>query len=182
MRDHIEKARQEYLSKLDEDGRKKYLEKASKARAQKIRKNQKIEMVHNYLRSLAVGDPNNPDDRAKTAARIRDALVQEGVTSGRVLKAAMKVLYPQLRKKDDENVKRELRMYNFAGMRKPPKATSAIGYTKTFGKLTADEIESARKELEARLKLVPPTTETVITGPPPTSTETEAKKSRTIWS
>jgi hypothetical protein len=114
----------------------------------------------------------------ETANNIKEALIREGATKARLLRSALKILYPDELLKRDEAGKRQVRellkKYNFAGARKPPRPSSSLNPAEAFGRIPASLIEEKRKEvlknLTAQTEPEGTTSGEVIIGPPPPTT------------
>jgi hypothetical protein len=162
-------AKQEYLKTLTPEERNAYFLRQARMQIQKQRKREKVDMIRRKLESLKVGD-----DIDKTAEEIKRALHMEGANKARLLRSALKILFPDrlIPKKGDEvgkrQVKEMLKKYNFAGIRRPLKATTSLVGERGFDRISQSQVEALAKELKEKAGIVD------IEGPPPT-TETKGQ-------
>jgi hypothetical protein len=158
----MQEAKEAYLKTLTPKERDEYFLRQARAQIQKQRKRQKVDMIRRKLESLKVGD-----DIDKTAEEIKKALYLEGSTKARLLRSALKVLFPDklIPKKGDEvgkrQVREQLKKYNFAGIRRPLKATTALIGEKGFDRISHADVEALAKQLKEKSGFVD------IEGPPP---------------
>jgi hypothetical protein len=157
----MEEAKKQYFESLTPQEKEAYINRQARVQAQKERKRQKVNLIREKLMSLKGATMD------ETANNIRNALIMEGATKARLLRSALKILYPDDLLGGDEAKKREVReqlkRYNFAGARKPPKAFSSLDYTKALGRIPPELIE-AKKQLIIKSLTTQPET-----APPPQS-------------
>jgi hypothetical protein len=128
MQKALQQAREDYKNSLTEEEKARYEERREKQQSQKERREAKKKIVLNALQKLKARTKED------TAANIARALRQEGNLNVRVLRAAMKVLYPELRKLSKEELHEEMKKYTVRGYTIPPKerykykGTSYIGF------------------------------------------------------
>jgi hypothetical protein len=168
-------AKQEYFKSLSPTEKEAYINRQARVQAQKERKREKVALIRKKLESL------RGQTMDETANNIRNALIMEGATKARLLRSALKILYPKelLPKKEDEKrqVREMLKKYNFAGARKPPRPMSSLDASRAFGRIPPELIE-AKKQLILKSLTSPPEEE--APAPPPTSeSKGEPKKKQT---
>jgi hypothetical protein len=148
----IDAAKQEYLKNLSPTDRDKYLASKAKQQLQKERREAKKKLVLKYLQKL-----KGPNMQA-TADNIAAALKQEGNPNVRVLRAAMKILYPEIRNLPKEEREQKLREFTVRGFTIPPrlrykyKPSSAIGFDKSFSGIQKEEIDERIEVLRGQLE------------------------------
>jgi hypothetical protein len=167
----MEEAKKEYYSKLSPTEQQAYINRQAKVQVQKERKRQKVNMIREKLMSLKGATMD------ETANNIKQALITEGATKARLLRSALKVLYPELLGGDEakkRQVREQLKKYNFAGTRRPLKAFSSLDYAKALGKIPQELIEAKKQLIIKSLTGASPETKSEvteeITGPPPPTT------------
>jgi hypothetical protein len=162
-------AKKEYFNSLSKDEQDAYIARQARIQLQKERKRQKVAMIRQKLESL------RGKDRDETARNIREALLTEGATKARLLRSALKILYPKEllpKKEEDERlVKEQLKRYNFAGLRKPLKPISSLDASLAFGRIPLKDIEARKKLIEESLRGPAP--------PPPGEPKGQPKKKET---
>jgi hypothetical protein len=158
MQDAIQEAKKKYLASLKPDELQKYLENKAKQEIQKERREVKKKLVLDYLQKL------KGRNRLETSDKIASALKMEGNPNVRVLRAAIKILYPELRQMKEEDLKEEMKKYSVRGYTIPPrerykyKGTTAIGFEegKTLKKVGKDviaaRVEQLRPQVEELIK------------------------------
>jgi murein L,D-transpeptidase YcbB/YkuD len=118
----IQQASQEYYNELSDNQKTAYKERKAKAEQAKARKLGKIQLVKNYLESLK---GNNPQE---TAMNITNALAREGTANVRLLRSAMKLLYPErYGNLKGKQLAEAMKQFTVRGAPKYPRAQSAIG-------------------------------------------------------
>jgi hypothetical protein len=151
MQAALEDARAKYLASMSEEEKTKYLENRKKQLEAKERKKAKIALVRNALEEL------KGKTKEETAKRIAEALKMEGNPKTRVLRSAMAILYPELKKnRDNKGRYTDLNQYKIRGLvsvpRKKYKTHSYIGIPdrpfKPNEKAINDEIERLKAEIE----------------------------------
>jgi len=112
----------EYRSKLSPEEQAAYEARKKKANEAKRRKLGKIELVKNYLESLRGRTPQ------ETAMNITNALAREGTANVRLLRTAMKLLYPErYGNLKGKQLSEAMKQFTVRGAPKYPRAQSAIG-------------------------------------------------------
>jgi hypothetical protein len=140
----MEEAKREYFNKLSDAEKEAYINRQARVQAQKERKKQKVALIRQKLESL------RGKTMDETANNIREALIMEGATKARLLRSALKVLYPELLGGDEakkRQVREQLKRYNFAGARKPPKPFSSLDYSRAFGRIPPELIEKKKADI-----------------------------------
>jgi hypothetical protein len=133
---------------MTDEERARYLESKRKQLAQKERKKARIEMVRAALEKL------KGNTVEETAKNIAEALKIEGNPKTRVLRAALTVLYPALKDKDDEG-RMKVRQFKFKGLVKVPrkkyKGRSYIGFDNPVT-INREEIDKKIEQLEEQIE------------------------------
>jgi len=112
----------EYRSKLSPEEQAAYEARKKKADEAKRRKLGKIELVKNYLESLRGRTPQ------ETAMNITNALAREGTANVRLLRTAMKLLYPErYGNLKGKQLSEAMKQFTVRGAPRYPRAESAIG-------------------------------------------------------
>jgi glutamyl/glutaminyl-tRNA synthetase len=176
----MEEAKREYFNSLPPAEQEAYINRQARVQAQKERKRQKVDLIRQKLESLKGATMD------ETANNIRNALIMEGATKARLLRSALKALYPNELLGGDEAKKRQVReqlkKYNFAGARRPPKAFSSLDYSRALGRIPLELIEEKKKSIIKSLAGPPIETSegTVeeITIPPPSQPKTGSSKKK----
>jgi hypothetical protein len=182
MQKALDQARQEYLASMTDEERARYLESKKKQLAQKERKQARINLVRAALEKL------KGKDAQETAKNIAEALKIEGNAKTRVLRAALMVLYPDLRNlsKDERHEKlKEFKVRKFVSVpRKKYKARSYIGFDNPVT-INKEAINKRIEELEEQIerleeaKEAAPTVQVVPAAPPKAAPpKASAKKGR----
>jgi len=172
----IDAAKQEYLKSLSPAAREKYLASKAKQQLQKERREAKKKLVLEYLQKL------KGSNMQATADNIATALKQEGNPNVRVLRAAMKILYPEIRNLPKEEREQKLREFTVRGFTIPPrlrykyKPTSAIGFDTTFSGIQKEEIDERIEELRGQLEALLKKKEEVIEAKKEESKEKKRKE------
>jgi hypothetical protein len=169
-------AKQEYFNKLPDAEKEAYINRQARVQAQKERKREKVALIRKKLESL------RGQTMDETANNIRNALIMEGATKARLLRSALKILYPKELLPSDEagkrQVREQLKRYNFAGARKPPRPMSSLDASRAFGRISPEDIEKKKqliiKSLTGQPEEIKGTEE--ITGPPPSQPKGQPKK------
>jgi hypothetical protein len=164
-------AKKEYYNKLSPAEQEAYINRQARAQAQKERKREKVTLIRNKLLSLKGASMD------ETANNIKEALIREGATKARLLRSALKILYPDQLLGGDEakkkQVREQLKKYNFAGARKPPRPFSSLDPSLAVGRIPPELIAAKREIIKKNLmgQTEPEgTTTEEITGPPPPTT------------
>jgi len=150
MQAALEDARAKYLASMTPDEKEKYLANRKKQLEAKERKKAKVALVRNALEEL------KGKTKEETAKNIAEALKMEGNPKTRVLRSAMAILYPELKKnRDNKGRYPDLKPYKFKGLVKIPrkkyKTASYIGFEKPITvdeKAINDEIERLKGRIE----------------------------------
>jgi hypothetical protein len=122
VREAIQKASEQYRNTLPDDQKKAYDARKVKAEAAKRRKMDKIQIVKNYLESLKGRNPQ------ETAMNITNALAREGTVNVRLLRTAMRLLYPErYGNLKGKQLSEAMKPFTIRGAPRYPRAESAIG-------------------------------------------------------
>jgi hypothetical protein len=122
VRDKLRALGAEYRKSLSPEQQAAYEARKKKADEAKRRKLGKIELVKNYLESLKGKTPQ------ETAMNITNALAREGTANVRLLRTAMKLLYPdRYGNLKGKQLAEAMKQFTVRGAPKYPKAQSAIG-------------------------------------------------------
>jgi len=122
VRDKLRQLGAEYRKGLDPEQLAAYEARKKKADEAKRRKLGKIELVKNYLESLKGRTPQ------ETAMNITNALAREGTANIRLLRTAMKLLYPErYGNLKGKQLAEKMKEFTVRGAPKYPRAESAIG-------------------------------------------------------
>jgi hypothetical protein len=179
MQAALEDARAKYLASMSPDEKDRYLENQKKQLEAKERKKAKMVLVRDALEEL------KGNTKEETAKNIAEALKMEGNPNTRILRSAMGILYPELKKnRDNKGGYPDLKPYKFKGVvtlpRKKYKTKSYIGFEKPIKvdeKAIDDEIDRLKTIIEklqvAKAKAKASTEET---SKPKTKTIIVAKK------
>jgi hypothetical protein len=125
----------------------KYLENKARQQIQKERREAKKKLVLDYLQKL------KGRNRLETSDRIAAALRREGNPNVRVLRAAIKILYPELRQMKPQDLAQEMKKYSVRGYTIPPrerykyKGESALGFERALGKVRREDIAERAQQL-----------------------------------
>jgi hypothetical protein len=124
-------------------------ENKARQEIQKERREAKKKIVLDYLQKL------KGRNRLETADKIAAALRTEGNPNVRVLRAALKILYPELRQMTEQDLAEEMKKYSVRGYTIPPrerykyKGATAIGFEKALGKIRKEDIAARAEQLRA---------------------------------
>ena len=138
VRDKLRALGAEYRKSLSPEQQAAYEARKKKADEAKRRKLGKIELIKNYLESLKGKTPQ------ETAMNITNALAREGTANVRLLRTAMKLLYPErYGNLKGKQLSEAMKQFTVRGAPKYPKAESAIG---NFG--LKEEKQPVQEELK----------------------------------
>jgi hypothetical protein len=147
MQEAINQAKERYLSDLSQKELEKYLANKRRQELQRQRKEYNMNLVKEALTSL------KGNSKEETAKKIREALIKEGYGNTRVLRAAMKLLYPDLAELKGKDQYQALKPYKVGKHKKPEKIESYIGLKeKVFEPKGIDDKIKAIEELIEKLK------------------------------
>jgi len=122
VRDKLRALGAEYRKSLSPEQQAAYEARKKKADEAKRRKMDKIQLVKNYLESLKGRTPQ------ETAMNITNALAREGTANVRLLRTAMKLLYPdRYGNLKGKQLSEAMKPFTVRGAPKYPRAQSAIG-------------------------------------------------------